>query len=125
MYTFDRSEKGLEFKMKNVIRFIGFIIYSTTIFFLPNNRIILLFLILNLCILLVKKLSIKKVFNKSIKILPFIIFTFIINILLDDFYNALWIGIKLFIVCNITIIYSETTNITRFSRNNKNTLFSA
>lgn len=111
--------------MRNVIRFICFIIYSTTIFFLPNNRIILLFLILNLCILLVKKLSIKKVFYKSIKILPFIIFTFIINILLDDFYNALWIGIKLFIVCNITIIYSETTNITRFSRNNKNTLLSA
>lgn len=125
MYTFDRSEKGLEFKMKNVIRFIGFIIYSTTIFFLPNNRLILLFFAFNLCILFVKKLSIKKVFNKSIKILPFIIFTFLINILLDDFYNALWIGIKLFIVCNITIIYSETTNITRYSRNNKNTLFSA
>lgn len=125
MYTFDRSEKGLEFKMKNVIRFIGFIIYSTTIFFLPNNRLILLFFAFNLCILFVKKLSIKKVFNKSIKILPFIIFTFIINILLDNFYNALWIGIKLFIVCNITIIYSETTNITRFSRNNKNALFSA
>ena len=31
--------------------------------------------------------------------------------ILDNLSNALWIGIKLFIVCNITIIYSEITSI--------------
>lgn len=111
--------------MRNVMRFICFIIYSTIIFFIPNNRLILIFFVLNLCVVFIKKMSIKKIFDKSIKILPFVIFTFIINILLDNYYNALWIGIKLFMVCSITSIYSETTNITRFSRNNKNTLYSA
>ena len=38
---------------------------------------------------------------------------------LDEFYYAMWIGIKLIIVCNITIIYSNTTTIIRNSRNNK------
>ena len=44
--------------------------------------------------------------------MPFIIFTFIINCLLDDIMNAIWIGIKLLIVCNMTMIYSNTTTVT-------------
>ena len=68
--------------------------------------------------------AIKKVYAKSLKAVPFILFTFTINCILDTFYNALWIGLKLFIVCNITIIYSETTSIIRFSRYNKNNVFS-
>lgn len=110
--------------MKNVIKFLLFITYSTSIFFLPNNNFIIFFIILNLCIIIVSKIDIKKIFNKSIQVVPFIIFTFIINCLLDNFYNAIWIGIKLFIVCNITVIYSETTSIVRYSRNNKNIMFS-
>lgn len=97
--------------MKNVIRFLLFIIYSTSIFFIPNNNFIILFIILNLFIIIVSKINIKRVLKKSLQIIPFIIFTFIINCLLDNLYNAIWIGIKLFIVCNITIIYSETTSI--------------
>ena len=97
--------------MKNVIRFLLFIIYSTIIFFLPHNKFILLFIMFNLFVMFINKIRLQKVIIKNIKVLPFIIFTFIINIILDNFSNALWIGIKLFIVCNITIIYSETTSI--------------
>lgn len=111
--------------MKNVIRFLLFITYSTSIFFLPNNNFILLFIVLNLLLIFLKNIQIKKVFSKSIHILPFIIFTFIINCFLDSFSNALWIAAKLFIVCNVTIIYSETTNITRYSRNNTKIMLSA
>ena len=106
-------------KMKNVIKFLIFIIYSTSIFFMPNNVFILSFFILNLVILFISKLKPKKILKKSMQILPFIIFTFLINCILDNINNAIWIGIKLFIVCNITIIYSETTSITRNSRYSK------
>ena len=97
--------------MKNVIKFLLFIIYSTIIFFLPNNKFILLFIIFHLFIIFFYKIQFKKIITKSVHILPFIIFTFLINCILDNLSNALWMGIKLFIVCNITIIYSEITSV--------------
>ena len=110
--------------MKNIIKFLLFIIYATSIFFLPNNNYILLFILFNLLVMFIYKLSPKKIIVKCLKVLPFIIFTFLLNIVLDNFYNALWIGIKLFTVCHITIIYSETTSAMRYSRNNKNAVYS-
>lgn len=110
--------------MKNVIKLLLFVTYTTYIFFLPNNKFIMLFIIFNLFIMLINKVQPKKVMAKSMQVLPFIAFTFIINYILDNFYNALCIAIKLLIVCNITIIYSETTNVARHSRYNKNNLLS-
>ena len=110
--------------MKNEIKFLLFIIYATCIFFLPNNKCIMLIVIFNLFIMIINKVQPKKVMAKNIQVLPFIAFTFIINYILDNFYIALWIGIKLFIVCNITIVYSETTNVARHSRYNKSHLLS-
>lgn len=110
--------------MKNVIKLLLFITYATCIFFLPNNKFIMLFVIFNLFIMFISEVQLKKVITKVMQVLPFIAFTFIINYILDNFYNALWIGIKLFIVCNITIVYSETTNIARHSRYNKSHLLS-
>ena len=97
--------------MKNVIKFLLFILYSTIIFFLPNNKLMLLFIIFNLFIMFFYKIQFKKFITKSTQVLPFIVFTFLINYILDNLSNALWIGIKLFIVCNITIIFSEITSI--------------
>lgn len=111
--------------MKNATKFLLFVTYATGIFFLPNNKFIMFFVIFNIFIMLINKVQSKKLMTKSMQVLPFIVFTFIINYMLDNFYNALWIGIKLFIVCNITIVYSETTNVARHSRDNKNNLLSA
>lgn len=110
--------------MSNVIKFLVFIIYTTSIFFLPNNPLILLFFILNFVIILIKRLSIKKILRKNLVVLPFILFTFVINCILDDVVNAIWIGIKLFLVCNITIIYSETTSVGRNSKYYKSIMLS-
>lgn len=99
--------------MKNIIKFLCFILYSTCIFFLPNNYIIIAFIVVNLLIMLISKVIIKKVIKSTLSVLPFIVFTFLINCLLDDIINAFYIGIKLLVVCNITIIYSNTTTIVR------------
>lgn len=109
--------------MWNVIRFWLFIAYATMLFFLPNNVFIMIFVALNFILMIIYKIQIKKVFIKSISIVPFIIFTFLINWMLDSFDNALWIGIKLLIVCNITILYSEMTTISRYCRYSKNNMF--
>lgn len=103
--------------MKNVIKFLIFIAYSTSVFFFPNNELICICILINLVMLLLTKVPIKKVFTGTLKIMPFVIFTFIINCILDEVINAIWIGIKLIIVCNITIIYSKTTSVARSCRN--------
>lgn len=101
---------------KNIIRFLSFIIYATSIFFFPNIIIVLIFFIINNLIMLINKINIKHVIIKCIQILPFIIFTFFVNWILDTFYNAVWIDLKLFLVSQITIIYSECSSIGRNSR---------
>lgn len=105
--------------MRNVIKFLLFILYSSCIFFFPNNKLIFIFVIINLIVNIISNVPIKKLVSGILNFFPFILFTFLINCLLDDFANAIWIGIKLLIVCNITIIYSNTTSILRNSRNNK------
>lgn len=101
--------------MKNAIEFLLFIIYSTCIFFFPNNYYVLVFLAVNIFLMIIVKTRIKVVANKMIKIFPFILFTFLVNCLLDDIQNAIWIGIKLCIVCNSTIIYATNTTITKMA----------
>lgn len=102
--------------MKDIIRFLLFIIYATSIFFFPNSVLVLFFIVINNLIMLINKINIKHVIIKCIQILPFIIFTFFVNWILDTFYNAVWIGLKLFLVSQITIIYSECSSIGRNSR---------
>lgn len=105
--------------MKNVIKFLCFILYSTCIFFTPNNNVIFIFIFINFIMMVLSKTSIRKVIKNTLKIFPFILFTFVINCLLDESTNAIWIAIKFIIVCNITIIYSNTVTIVRSCRNNK------
>lgn len=110
--------------MKNIIKFLCFIFYSTCIFFLPNNNFIFIFILINLIVIFISKTSIIEISKSTLKIFPFIIFTFVVNCLLDDFINSFWIGIKLIIVCNITVVYVSTTTVIRNSRNNKTIMLS-
>lgn len=99
--------------MKNVILFLLFILYSTAIFFMPNNSTILITVSINMIIMLIVKAKLKENIKNVIKFLPFILFTVIINYILDNLIKAIWLGIKLLLVCNITYVYSKTTTISR------------
>ena len=48
--------------------------------------------------------------------MPFIVFTFVINCMLDNYINAIFVGLKLLIVCNATVIYSFTTTAVKTAR---------
>lgn len=106
--------------MKNIIKFLIFIVYSTAVFFFPNNYIIVSLVLINTCTMIVTRTHIRNIISNTLKILPFIILTFSFNWLLDNINNATWIGLKLLIVCNMTMIYASTTSIMRYSRNYKN-----
>lgn len=105
--------------MKNSIKFLIFILYATVVFFLPNNANILFLFIFHVILMLFLKTNYKKIVKNLINFLPFILFTVIFNWLLDNYMNAIWIGVKLLLVCNITFIYAQTTTIGRNSKNNK------
>lgn len=108
--------------MKSIVRFLIFIAYSTSVFFVPNNYIIVSLVMINICTMLVARTHIRNIICNTLKILPFIILTFLFNWLLDDINNAVWIGVKLLIVCNMTMVYASTTSIMRSCRNYKNTV---
>lgn len=101
--------------MKDIIKFLIFILYCTCIFLLPNSKVLILPLLLNLIIIFALKIELRKIIKGMLKVLPFVIFTFLINCILDEYIKAMYIGIKLLIVCNITYIYSNITTITRNS----------
>ena len=111
--------------MKILVIFLLFVIYSTIIFFLPNTIYLLLLLLLNILIIIIFNVNFKTIFFKLIQLSPFIVFTFIINLILDNFNNAFWISFKLILVCSITIIYSEKTNIYRNYKGFFNIIFTA
>lgn len=111
--------------MKNIIKFLMFIAYSTVVFFFPNNYIILSLVLINVCAMLVARTHIRNIISNTLRILPFIILTFLFNWLLDDINNAMWIGLKLLIVCNMTMVYASTTSVMRSCRDNKNIVYTA
>lgn len=102
--------------MKDVIKFLLFLIYATIIFFLPNQPIVLFAFFINFSVMLFTKCTVGSAVNSIMKYLPFILLTFFINCLLGDVIEATWIAIKLILVCNITFIYSKTTTVMNIAK---------
>ena len=93
-----------------LIKFGIFIIMATVTFFLPKSIILFGTIILcNVAIVIVLKIPIVKVTKQLFKILPYVLFTFFINVIISSISEAIWNAIKFLIVCNITCIYSITT----------------
>ena len=93
-----------------LIKFGVFFIMATVTFFLPKSIILFGTIILcNVAIVIVLKIPIVKVTKQLFKILPYVLFTFFINVIISSISEAIWIAIKFLIVCNITCIYSITS----------------
>lgn len=97
--------------MKNSIVFLSFILYATFIFFINSNTLLLVVLLLNALAMIGFRISIRGAIRNLSKILPFVLFTVVINWILSGYEYAVLIGIKLLLVCNITYTYSKTTTV--------------
>lgn len=93
--------------MKNLIQFIIFLIYVTTIFLVHNKLMILAFTIINLILMLVFKIDIRKLIKSIKSFFIVVLFTAFINMLMINFGYGLNIGIKLLLVCHVTCIFSQ------------------
>lgn len=102
--------------MINILMFLFFIVYSTSVFFIKNEICIFVFIFINILIMLLKKISFIDVLKNIKKLIPFILFTFVINCILEEIYYSFIISIKLIIVCNATFIYSRNITVSSFSK---------
>ena len=93
--------------MLYVIQFILFLIYTFLIFLIKDYYLLCMVFIINVIIMLILKESIKRVVLAILKIMPFIIFTTIINIAFSGVELGILIGIRLILVCHITYIYAK------------------
>ena len=93
--------------MKNLIKFILFLIYTIGIFFINNYLALGIIAIFNIFLMLLIKINIKNAGNNILKLLPFILFTIIVNILFADLEFGLLIGVRLTLVCNLSYIFSK------------------
>ena len=94
-----------------MILFLSFILYATFIFFVNSNTLLLMVLLLNVLAMIIFHIKITEAIRNLFKILPFVLFTIIINWILSSYEYAILIGIKLLLVCNVTYIYSKTTTV--------------
>lgn len=103
--------------MKNIVKFIIFIIYTISIFFLNNLKLLGCMFFLNFIIAIILKIDLKRMrYNLKI-LLPFVIFTMLINIFFDSLYDGIVIGIRIIICYNITYIFSKTLTVLEVADN--------
>ena len=101
--------------MKKLGLFILFLAYTIGIFFINNYIILGCIFAFNLLLILILKIDFLSVIKNTLKLLPFIIFTSVINLLFTDLQFSLLIGVRLILVCNISYIYSKTITCMEFS----------
>ena len=95
--------------MKNVLKIIAFIIYTVLLFLIKDIWLIFGAILFQIALTLICHISINQSIKTLIKLMPFILFTILINLCVMETIEAILIGIKLIIVCNMTYIYGSTT----------------
>ena len=101
--------------MKNLIKFILFLIYTVGIFFIDNYIVLACILAFNVMLTIINRINILNTIKSILKLLPFILFTVVINMIFAELKFSLLIGIRLILVCNISYIFSKTISYMEFS----------
>ena len=101
--------------MKNILKFILLLIYVIGIFFVNSYYLLGLIALFNISLILIAKIDIRKTIKNLIKLLPFILFTSVINLILIDLQSAILITVRLILVCNISYILSKTNTNLEFA----------
>ena len=101
--------------MIDIIKFILFLTYTISVFFINSYFGLLAIAIINIILIMVLKIEAKKIIKNILQMMPFIILTAIINLLFQDIIDATYVLIRLILVCNMTYIFSRVMTITKFA----------
>ncbi|MCI8392337.1 MAG: hypothetical protein HFJ24_06915 [Clostridia bacterium] len=86
---------------------LAFLVYASSIFFINEYYLLGIIFLVNLFLMLILKISLKKAFIFIVKLMPFILFTGVLNLILGGLQLGIIITIKLILVCNTTFVFSE------------------
>lgn len=101
--------------MRNLIKFILFLIYSVGVFFIEDYIILALIVMFNIVLMIIANINLKSAFSNTIKLLPFILFTIAINTIFSDLKFSILIGIRLILIRNLTYIFSKNISYMEFA----------
>lgn len=101
--------------MKNLIKFILFLMYTIGVFFVEDYISFGLIALFNIIFMIIAKISLKNALNNTIKLLPFILFTIAINTIFAGLKFSILIGIRLILIRNLTYIFSKTISYMEFA----------
>ncbi len=90
-----------------IIEFLLFVAYTILIFFIKDYFLLGIVTFANIILIIILKESVRNAILSILKLMPFIIFTSLINMLITDISFGMLIGIRLILVCNITYIFSK------------------
>ena len=89
--------------------------YTIGVFFVEDYISFGLIAIFNIILMLILKINLKNAMNNLIKLLPFILFTVVINMIFADLEFSILIGVRLILVCNLSYIFSKTISYIEFA----------
>lgn len=96
--------------MKTVIKFIAFFVYTICLFFIKDIRILACIFALQIIFMLLCRVSINGAIKTIWHLMPFILFTVLIDLCVMEVMDSILIGIRLIMVCHITYIFGKTTS---------------
>lgn len=100
----------------NIIKFIIFDIFVLAIFFISNYKILFSIFLIDIIVIMFLRLNILKIIRYLLLISPLIIFTFIINIVLENISYGILIATRFIIACISTYIFSRTVTVLEISK---------
>lgn len=80
--------------------------YSIAVFLIKNLWVLLGFTIFNLLLLILLRISLRKLLKSTFAILPFLIIVFLFNLIFDGVVDSLIVVWRIFIVTNFCFIFS-------------------
>ncbi len=91
--------------MKNVIKFLSFIVYLVILFYIKELKILLLLVLLHFSFIYVLKINFRLAIKRLAWLLPFVIFTTGINSIISGYLYGIFIGVRLLAAYTITYIF--------------------
>lgn len=96
--------------MKNLLKFIAFILLTIIIFFIKSYILLLLLFVVNLLVIIRYKIPIYEYFKNLKLLMPFLVFTLIFNVFLMSIEEAFLILVRIILCYLITYSYYKTTS---------------
>lgn len=97
--------------MKNIIKFILFILYTIFLFLIKDVKILILAILLNFIMTLLLKVCLKDMLYSIKILLPFMAITVLFNILLASLQEGILMGVRIMICYHTTYLFSQTMTI--------------